>query len=117
MPNREVGEHKNGGSTDRLLGELVAEVRAVKHTANGASQKIDAVAGKVDALAIVVANQGHMQEDVNELKDTVKDLVADKLRREGAIGLFDWICRHWPFPVISAALAVWIAWANGKFHL
>jgi hypothetical protein len=56
MPNREVGEHKNGGSTDRLLGELVAEVRAVKHTA-------------------------------------------------------------WPFPVISAALAVWIAWANGKFHL
>jgi hypothetical protein len=124
-PPRELGDDPNGHeSTDRLLGELVAEVRAVKHTANGASQKIDAVAGKVDALAIVVANQGHLQEDVNELKAlakeqriTVDNLVADKHRREGAIGLVEWLMRHWPFTVLGGAIIAAVMWANGKLHL
>jgi hypothetical protein len=112
------------GSTDRLLGELIAEVRTVKHNQNNASAKVDIVAGKVDALALVVANQGHLQEDVDELKVTVKDqrseinaLVADKHRREGAIGLVEWISKHWPFTLVALALALIVAWANGRLHL
>lgn len=127
-PPRRSGESTVPQATMNSLFEKMGEVQAVareaKHAANGASQKIDAVAGKVDALAIVVANQGHLQEDVDDLKSTVKeqrttieDLVADKHRREGAVGLVEWIGRHWPFPVISALLAAWIAWANGKLHL
>lgn len=102
------------------LGEAIAVGREAKHAANGASQKIDAVSGKVDALAIVVANQGHLQEDVDELKATVKEqrteigeLVADKHRREGAIGLIEWISKHWPFVGLSAIIIAWVGWANG----
>lgn len=124
-PSREVGDRPSGnGSTDRLLGELIAEVRTVKHNQNNAGQKIDAVAGKVDALAIVVANQGHLTEDVEELKGTVKEqratlegLVADKHRREGAVGLVEWISKHWPFGLVAALLALIVAWANGKLPL
>lgn len=112
------------GSTDRLLGELIAEVRTVKHNQNSTSMKVDVVAGKVDALALVVANQGHLIEDVDELKVVVKEqritmdaLIADKHRREGALGLFDWVSKHWPFTLVAALLAALVAWANGKFHL
>jgi hypothetical protein len=113
-PSRDVGERPNGnGSTDRLLGELIAEVRTVKHNQNNSGQKIDLVAGKVDALALVVANQGHLTEDVEELKGAVKGLVADKYRREGAIGLVEWVSKHWPFLIACVGLAAWVAFANG----
>jgi hypothetical protein len=122
-PVHEVGDHPNG-STDRLLGELIAEVRTVKHNLKTDSQKLDIVAGKVDALAIVVANQGHLQEDVDELKSVVKDqrgtidlLLADKHRREGAIGLVEWLARHWPFTILGSIIVGVVLWANGRLHV
>jgi hypothetical protein len=109
MPDRDVGDG-NGRSTDRLLGELIAEVRAVKHNQNNASSKLDAV--------------GHLVETVREMKEEqekhhfrIAVLEADKNRREGAIGLFEWLARHWPISLIVAALAAWVAWANNKVTL
>jgi hypothetical protein len=106
------------------MGEVQAVAREAKHAANGASQKIDAVAGKVDALALVVATQGQLRDHVDRLEADQKEdrkelenLKADKLRREGAIGLVEWVGKHWPFAVVSALLAGIIAWANGKFPL
>jgi hypothetical protein len=62
------------------MGEVKVIAREAKHAAANASAKID-------ALAVVVATQGTMREDVEELKREVKDLVQEKHRREGAIGL------------------------------
>lgn len=106
MPDREVGDD-NGRSTDRLLGELIAEVRAVKHNQNNANSKLDAVT--------------HLVEQVKEIREEqarhsfrLQVLEADKNRRDGAIGLVEWLSRHWPFSVIISALAAWVAWANGR---
>jgi hypothetical protein len=106
MPDRDVGDG-NGRSTDRLLGELIAEVRAVKHNQNNANHKLDAVT--------------HLVEQVKELREEQERhnfrlavLEADKNRRDGAIGLVEWLSKHWPFSVIVAALAAWVAWANGR---
>jgi hypothetical protein len=103
------------------LGSVEASVREAKHAANGASQKIDAVAGKVDALALVVATQGQLRDHVQRLEATVKEqgadieaLNIDKHRREGAIGLVEWISKHWPFAILAALLAALVAWANGR---
>lgn len=105
MPDRDYEE--NGRSTDRLLGELIAEVRAVKHNQNNANQKLEAI--------------NHLVEQVRDLREEQEKhhfrlavLEADKNRREGAIGLVEWLGRHWPFPFIAAMLAAWVAWANGK---
>jgi hypothetical protein len=104
------------------LGGIEAVAREAKHAANNTSAKIDKVAGKVDALALVVATQGHLQEDVERLELTAKEnrafiaeLQADKHRREGAIGLFEWFARHWPFTIVAIGLSALVAWANGKF--
>jgi seryl-tRNA synthetase len=106
------------------MGEVQAGVREAKHAANGASQKIDSVAGKVDALALVVATQGEIRNHVERLETTVKEqgeeietLVADKHRREGAIGLVEWISKHWPFTLVALLLGAIVVWANGKLHL
>lgn len=121
-PAREVGERSNGhGATDRLLGELVAEVRTVKHNQNNASQKMDAVSGKVDALALVVASQGQLSDHVQRLETDSRDqeekieiLLTDKARREGALGLTNWFFRNWPTLIGMILLAGLVLKANGK---
>jgi hypothetical protein len=108
MPGREVGEHA-GPSTDRLLGELIAEVRALKHTTNNANAKLDAVGRLVEQVA-------EIKEEQEKHHFRIAALEVDKNRREGAVGLVEWVARHWPFTVIVAALGAWVALMNGKIH-
>lgn len=102
--------HVNLHMLYETMGEVKVIAREAKHAAANASAKID-------ALAVVVATQGTMREDVEELKREVKDLVQDKHRREGAIGLVEWISKHWPFTLVAMLLAAFVAWANGKMPL
>jgi hypothetical protein len=108
MPGKDIGESP-GASTDRLLGELIAEVRAVKHNQQNASQKLDAV--------------GHLVEQVKEIKEEqgrqhfrIAVLEADKNRREGAIGLVEWVSKNYPFLLLCVFLAIWVGVANGAFR-
>lgn len=95
------------------VGEVGAIAREAKHAANSASTKID-------ALALIVTAQGQIREHVERLEQDRREdhaeielLKADKLRREGAIGLVEWISKNYPFLIVLAALAVWVGWANG----
>jgi len=104
------------------LGSVEASVREAKHSANNAGQKIDALAGKVDALAIVVATQGQIREHVERLEAAQREqhgdievLQAKELRREGAVGLVEWISKNYPFLAICVFLAAWVGYANGMF--
>jgi hypothetical protein len=115
--------HATLNSLYEKMGEVQAVAREAKHAANNAAQKIDAVAGKVDALALVVATQGQIREHVDRLEKHAEEqdaeieiLKADKLRREGAVSLVEWFSRHWPFTIIVAGLAALVAWANGRLH-
>lgn len=87
----------------------------------------------LERLARIEANRIH--EDVTKLelelgkaKDIIHDelrkqaervntLEADKDRRDGAIGVWSWMGKNWPFAAMISALGAVIAWANGKLHL
>lgn len=107
-PSRDVGERPNGnGSTDRLLGELIAEVRTVKHNQRNDSQKLDSVNHLIEQVKDIKSEQERHDGRITLLE-------ADKLRREGAVSLVEWVSRHWPFTILITALAAFIAWANGR---
>lgn len=100
-----------------MLYEKVGEVGAIAREAKHAAQNTSA---KVDALAIVVATQGELRSHVERIERTITDqdaeietLKADKLRRDGAIGLVEWCSKHWPFLGLSGLLIAWISYANG----
>ncbi len=88
------------------IGDMQATLRVVKHDTSNTSQK-------VDALALLVANQGHLKEDVTKLQAEVAELRVEKFRREGAIGLVSWISRNWPVAFIIAMAAAAVAWIKG----
>ena len=88
------------------LGDMQATLRIVKHdTANTST--------KLDALALLVANQGHLKEDVIKLQTEVAELRVEKFRREGAINLAAWVSRNWPVAFIIAGVGALIAWFKG----
>lgn len=113
MPGKELGE-RDGSTTDRLLGELIAEVRAIKHATNNNVMKLEGLGPIAETAkeALRVAVEVKLEQEKHHFRIAV--LEADKSRRQGAIGLVEWVIRHWPFGVIAAALAAWVAWANGR---
>lgn len=116
MPSREVGESQaeTGASTDRLLGELIAEVRAVKHDQRNSLQKLDAINNIAATMKEVLRRLEKAERDQENASLRLAVLEADKHRREGAVGLVEWTARHWPVTLVLGFLAAFIAWANGR---
>jgi hypothetical protein len=115
MPDREVGDG-NGRSTDRLLGELIAEIRALKHSENNTGAKVDAIGRQVAPIPGLIEQVRELKQEQEKQHFRIALLEADKQRREGAVGLVEWVFRHWPFSLLMAALAVWVGWANDKVN-
>jgi hypothetical protein len=113
MPDRDVGDD-SGRSTDRLLGELIAEIRALKHAENNTAANVAAIGRQVASIPQLVEQVKEIREEQEKHHFRLAVLEADQHRREGAIGLVEWVSRHWPFTLIVAALAAWVGWANGK---
>lgn len=113
MPDREVGAHRDDSETPRLLGELIAEVRALKHNTANNTQRLDALGTIASHQTEIMHRMERFEKEQERHHSRIAVLEADKNRREGAIGLVAWTSRHWPFTVIFAALAAFIAWANG----
>jgi len=74
----------------------------------------------LERLARIEANRvnetvAKLEERVEKALEKIDALESDRDRREGAIGVLGWLAKNWPFAVVSAALGVLVAWANGKF--
>ena len=102
------------------LGRIDGSVREMKHAANGLAMKVEAVNTKVDNLSMAIVKQDEIRRDVAYLQtacrdhdDRISTLETDKYRREGAIGLVEWVSKHWPFLGLSGLLIAWVAFANG----
>lgn len=113
MPHREVGEPDGDRSVDRLLGELIAEVRVVKHDQRQISTKLDGLATIAATHTEILHRIEKSEKDLERQSFRLGVLEADKQRREGAVGLVEWFGKHWPFSIMLAAIAAFIAWVNG----
>jgi hypothetical protein len=90
-------------------GEMFEAVRATKHAVANISQKMDAVSAIVQTV-----EQLNRDRDDHERRLAV--LEADKHRREGAIGLVEWVSRHWPITILIAAATMAWAFLTGKLR-
>lgn len=114
MPGKDIGESP-GASTDRLLGELIAEVRAVKHNQNNAVMELKAVGRQTAPIQALVEQVKEIKEEQGRQHFRIAVLEADKNRREGAIGLVEWVSKNYPFLLLCLFLAIWVGVANGAF--
>jgi hypothetical protein len=92
------------------IGGLEATMRDVKHSNNN-------LATKVESLGTIVMRTAAIQEAMQDHDARINALEIEKHRREGAIGLVEWVSKHWPFTLVAALLGAIVIWANGKLHL
>jgi len=85
----------------RELGELTATVRELNHSVNNIAQKVDAVAVLASTVDRLTVDQERMRAKLDALESAEE-------RRKGAVGLVEWMSRHWPFIlIITAITAIW----------
>jgi hypothetical protein len=82
---------------------------------SGQFESIDAFGRQI--TRDIAAVEGRIEGRIKVMDDRLLALEIDKHRRDGAVGLAAWFAKHWPFSLIFAAMAAWVAWANGKLHL
>lgn len=73
-----------------LLGEIRGQLRELIHTGNNNSAKLDALGLRVAALE------------------------ADKNRRDGAFGFFEWFVKNWPAVIGFVVLIAIVLKVNGR---
>lgn len=88
-------------------GETFATVREIKHAVNNLSQK-------VDGIATITAAVAALQKASDDHETRLAVLEADKHRREGAVGLVEWVSRHWPITLLVGAVTFLWAVLTGK---
>jgi hypothetical protein len=81
-------------NTDMLLGELIAEVRGAKHATNNLSQQVAAIGPIAETAREALRTATEVKEELAAHHSRIAVLEADKNRREGAIGLVEWLSRH-----------------------
>ncbi len=102
------------GTLRQQVGEIIGTLREINHATNNNSSKIDGLTIAVATQAELVRRTGLLEQEQAQLNLRVAVLEADQHRREGAIGLVEWVGKHWPFALVSGFLIGFVAWANGK---
>lgn len=105
------------------IGELGAYVHEHRHGVNNLSLKFDALsvdlAKRVEALDLKMAARieemgNTITRRLDALEERIETLETDKHKRDGAVGLVEWLMRYWPGVIAYIGLVALMLRANGK---
>lgn len=89
-----------------ILGEIRGQLRELVHNSNNNAQEIRAVGMRLGKMELVTAKFEDTCKRIEDHDERIDMLVADKQRRDGAIGLVEWLAKNWPvLGLIVAAVA------------
>jgi hypothetical protein len=113
-----------GGQLDEIsqaIGRLSGQVEGIekyihdkRHDDANVSQKVDGLGTQITRE--VARMKAELQVQLDAMDRRVAMLEADKLRREGAVGLVEWISKNYPFIILCIGLVLWVGFANGLFR-
>lgn len=111
------------GQLDQIseaIGRLAGQVEGIekyihdkRHDDANVSQKIDGLGTQITRE--VARMKAELQVQLDAIDRRVASLEADKLRREGAVGLIEWVGKNYPFLGLCIILIGWVGFANGVF--
>lgn len=93
-------------SLSMTLGEVRGQLREVIHTMNNTAQKIDALTREVVEAKGLPADLAALEVRLGMAEARLALLEAAENKRVGAMGLGNWLLKHWPAILGLIALAV-----------
>lgn len=125
-------EQTGGSSLDMVIGEVRGQLREMIHNVNNISQKQDALFDKIVALAgtpadlaaFKVSTATNIAEiktssaaEVASIKGRLDVVEAEKLKREGAVGVIQTVLNSRAFGWIVGGVTTVYFLISGKLHL
>jgi septal ring factor EnvC (AmiA/AmiB activator) len=99
------------GRLEGLVEGIDKYVHDREHSINNLVQKVDSLGTQITRE--VTRMKAELQVQLDAMDRRIAQLEADKLRREGAIGLIEWVGKNYPFLILCAGLFLYISYANG----
>lgn len=127
QPERPVftlaGPHQMSAEDDRQSRELTNQVLIqIRDNLAQINRKQDAFGEEQNAQGNRIVRLEERNERMTRLEAAqekvagqVELLIADKHKRDGAIGVWSWLSNNWPTAGLITALGAFVAWANGFF--
>lgn len=79
-----------------MVGEMRGQMREMVHTLNNVSTKIDGLTREVIAMGPLAAELAELKAEIRVAKTEIDLLKSKDDKRSGAVGLVEWLIRHWP---------------------
>jgi len=79
-----------------MVGEMRGQLREVVHTLNNVSSKIDGLTREVIAMGPLAGEIAELRAEVKLNKAEIDVLKSERDQRRGAVGLVEWLVKHWP---------------------
>lgn len=99
-----------------MVGEMRGQLREVVHTLNNVSGKIDGLSREVIAMGPLATQLAELKGEMQLAKVEIDSLKSERDQRKGAVGLIDWVVKHWP-GVLGFAFLIFIIMQSGKITL
>lgn len=101
--------------TNQVLMQIRDNLDLIRRKQDSFGEDLHAVSERTARLEERNTRLDRVEKEQERINGQIELLVAEKHKREGAIGLVQWIGQHWPFTVFATGLAGLVAWANGLF--
>lgn len=103
--------------TVQILTQIRDNLAMIGKKQDGLGVDLQTVSERVVRLEERNERFSRLEVAISKEAGRVDALMRDKDKRDGAVGLIDWVGKHWPFTAFAAVAAGYVAWANGKLGL
>jgi uncharacterized coiled-coil DUF342 family protein len=79
-----------------MVGEMRGQMRELVHTLNNVSGKIDGLSREVISMGPLAAEIAEVKGDIKLVQTEINLLKSERDQRKGAVGLVEWLVKHWP---------------------
>lgn len=101
--------------TNQVLMQIRDSLDLIRRTQDKQGEDLHSISERTARLEERNTRLDRVEKEQERLDAQLALLIADKHKREGAIGLMEWVSKHWPFTAVAAGLAALVAYANGLF--
>ncbi len=101
--------------TNQVLMQIRDSLDLIRRTQDKQGEDLHSISERTARLEERNTRLDRVEKEQERLGGQIDVLVADKHKRDGAIGVWTWLSNNWPTASLITAVGALVAYANGLF--